>query len=281
MKRQIIRIDENKCTGCGLCVSSCAEGAIQIVDGKARLVSERWCDGLGACLGHCPEGAITIEERAAEPYDERQVLERLIAGGPQVIAAHLHHLLEHGQAAYYQQAIAALRERGIAVPAEQAPAHGHGGCPGARMIDRRHQEKKVHDVPANKAAQPATSALRQWPVQLRLLRPDATFFDQADLLVATDCVPFAMPDFHRALLDGKVVIVFCPKLDRDVEEYVAKLATIFRIHRIRSITIARMEVPCCGGVGRVVAAAQAAAGTTIPVNEVVITLEGALHARTV
>lgn len=271
MKRQIIKIDEAKCTGCGLCVPNCAEGAIQIIDGKARLVSELLCDGLGACLGHCPEGAITIEEREAEPYDEQRVMESVIKGGPRVIAAHLKHLQDHQQTVYYAEAVQFLRERGLPVPAAE-PTQRHAGCPGLRMVDRT-----ITTATVSPSAQPMASALRQWPVQLRLLQPHAPFFNDADLLIAADCVPFAMADFHAQLLAGRVLVVFCPKLDGNLEEYVEKLAVIFRTHTIRSITIAHMEVPCCGGVGRVVAAAQYAAGTQIPVKDITITLQGEQH----
>jgi len=271
MKRQIIKIDEDKCTGCGLCVPNCAEGAIQIIDGKARLISDLLCDGLGACLGHCPEGAISIEEREAEPYDERRVMDGIIKGGPAVIAAHLQHVRGHGQTAYYDEALRVLKERGIAVPQPAAPAAEHTGCPGMRMLDRT----RAAAPPAPPAPAGSTpSALRQWPVQLRLLQPQASFFANADLLVAADCVPFAMADFHSRLLQGKVLIVFCPKLDAHLEQYVEKLAAIFRAHTIRSVTVAHMEVPCCSGVGRVVKAALQQAGVQMPVTDITITLQG-------
>ncbi len=274
MKRQIIKIDEDKCNGCGLCVPNCAEGAIQIIDGKARLISDLLCDGLGACLGHCPEGAIAIEEREAEPYDERRVMDGIIKGGPAVIAAHLQHLREHGQTVFHDEAVQVLKERGIAVPQPAAPAAGHTGCPGMRMVDRT-RKAAAPAAPAPAGSTP--SALRQWPVQLRLLQPQAPFFSNADLLIAADCVPFALADFHAQLLQGKVLIVFCPKLDSDLEEYVEKLAAIFRAHTIRSITIAHMEVPCCSGVGRVVASALQQAGAQIPVTDITITLQGERH----
>ncbi len=181
MKRNIIEIDEEKCDGCGLCVAGCHEGALQIVNGKAKLVSDNICDGLGACLGDCPRGALKIVEREAAPFE--------------------------------------------APPAPALPTE-----------------------------------LRQWPTQLALLRTDAPFFRNADLLIVADCVPFACGDFHARLLKGKIIVQFCPKLDARAEEYVEKLAEILRRNSIRSITIARMEVPCCGGTVRIVEEAIQRAG---------------------
>lgn len=271
MKRNIIVIDENKCNGCGLCVPNCPEGAIQIIDGKARLVSDLCCDGLGACLGHCPEGAIMIEEREAVPYDERIVMENIIKAGPATIKAHLAHLREHGQNEYLAQAEAVLKARGIALPASD-PAIGQGGCPGMRMAQR-----KPVAASSSASAAPHASQLQQWPVQLRLLNPDAPYFKSADLLVCADCVPFAMANFHGQLLKGKALVVFCPKLDSDLEEYVEKLAAIFKKQAIASVTVAHMEVPCCFGVGRIVSEAMKRAAVTIPVKDITITLEGEIN----
>jgi Pyruvate/2-oxoacid:ferredoxin oxidoreductase delta subunit len=273
MKRNIITIDEAKCTGCGLCVPNCPEGAIQIIDGKARLVSDLACDGLGACLGHCPEDAITIEEREAAPYDECVVMDTIIKGGPAVIAAHLAHLKDHGQATYVQQAEAVLRERGIALPTA-APAAGHAGCPGMRML---HQPRSPRPAAPPAPGAPPESELRQWPVQLALVSPDAPYFKEADLLVCADCAPFTLADFHTRLLRGRTLVVFCPKLDSTLDEYVEKLAAIFKTQSIKSVTVAHMEVPCCSGVGRVVRDAQQRAGTSIPVTDITITLGGEVH----
>jgi NAD-dependent dihydropyrimidine dehydrogenase PreA subunit len=270
MKRTIIHIDEATCTGCGLCVPNCPEGAIQVIDGKARLVSDALCDGLGACIGECPEGAIAVEEREAAAYDEREAIARVAKAGPAVIAAHLAHLRSHGQQQWHDEALTWLAEQGIPVPAAaDAPRHA-GGCPGMQVIDRT---RDTDAMPAA-AASDAPSALRQWPVQLKLLNPAAPFFDQAELLVAADCAPFAYANFHSELLRGKVVIMLCPKLDDGQEEYIEKLAAIFTTHSIRSITVAHMEVPCCGGVARLVDAAQQRAGTAIPVQDVTITISG-------
>ena len=270
MKRTIIHIDEAKCTGCGLCVPNCPEGAIQVIEGKARLVSDALCDGLGACIGECPEGAITVEEREAAAYDEREAIERVSKGGPAVIAAHLAHLKAHGQQQWYDEAVVWLGAHGIPVPAESAAPRHQGGCPGMRMVDRTRDTDAVPEATTLETP----SALRQWPVQLKLLNPAAPFFADAELLVAADCAPFAYANFHSMLLRGKVVIMLCPKLDDGQEEYIEKLAAIFTGHAIRSITVAHMEVPCCSGVARLVDTAQQRAGTQIPVRDVTITISG-------
>jgi Pyruvate/2-oxoacid:ferredoxin oxidoreductase delta subunit len=277
MKRKVITLDAAACNGCGLCIPNCPEGAIQMIDGKARLISDLFCDGLGACLGTCPQGAITIEEREAAPYDEAAVMANVVKGGPNVINAHLTHLRAHGQTEFHAQAVAYLRAHNLPVPPDAAPAQAGapGGCPGMRMRDRTKAAPAA--APADPAAAAPASELRQWPIQLHLLNPAAPFFAKAHLLVAADCVPFAFANFHHALLRGKTLIMLCPKLDHNQEEYVAKLAAIFSTQEIQSITIAHMEVPCCFGVRRLVDAAQQQAGTTIPVHDVTITLEGAIR----
>lgn len=268
MKRQIITIDEDTCNGCGQCITGCPEGALQLIDGKARLVGDLYCDGLGACIGTCPEGAITVIEREAEPYDERRVMEGIILQGDSVIAAHLAHLKEHGEIGYYNEAAAFLRERGMTVP-EQRHAAMECGCPGsmARTVTVKERSK---EGPAGEIG----SELRQWPVQLALLNPAALYFDDADLLVAADCTAFSFGEFHRTLLRGKILVVFCPKLDQSMDRYVEKLAAIFSGHRIRSITTVRMEVPCCGGVNMIVRKAMEQAGIALPVEELVIGMDG-------
>jgi len=302
MKRKIISIDEQKCTGCGQCIPDCPEGALQMIDGKARLVSDLFCDGLGACIGTCPEGAITVVEREAVPYDEKIVMENIAKQGPAVIRAHLEHLAGHGQTAFYNEAIEYLIENGIPIPDHKAPEHrtvpvppgrahpmagrtGEGvchagphetnpfaGCPGsaARSIPR----EGSRPGPRQPAGGTTGSELRQWPVQLALLNPAAPYFDNADLLISADCVPFAYPGFHAEFLKGRILIIFCPKLDSDIEGYIEKLAAIFTQHTIKSITILHMEVPCCGGVRHVVDQALTKAGAKIPLEEKTITIEG-------
>jgi NAD-dependent dihydropyrimidine dehydrogenase PreA subunit len=272
MKRTIINIDEEKCTGCGLCVPNCPEGAIQVIDGKARLVSDALCDGLGACIGECPEGAITVEEREAAAYDEAEAIARVSKAGSAVISAHLAHLQSHGQQQWYDEAVVWLRAHNIPVPATAAAKPPAGGCPGLQMVDRT---RDTDAVPLQELRE-EPSALRQWPIQLKLLNPAAPYFNNAELLVAADCVPFAYANFHSKLLQGKTVIMLCPKLDDGQKEYVDKLAAIFSAHDIRGITVAHMEVPCCSGVARLVEEAQQRAGTQIPVQDVTITISGAI-----
>ncbi|MDK2988865.1 MAG: hypothetical protein PWR16_394 [Methanoculleus sp.] len=276
MKRKIIDIDQEKCTGCGLCIPDCPEGALQIIDGKARLVSDLFCDGLGACIGTCPEGAICVIEREAGPYDEKAVMATIAPQGEAVIKAHLEHLIGHGEVDLYRQAIEYLTANAIPVPRHDT-AGGHAGvaesvpagCPGSasRSLPRGNAGER------ERAAR-TESELRQWPVQLKLLNAAASYFDDADHLISGDCVPFAYADFHRDFLRDRIVIMFCPKLDTDVEGYVTKLAEIFSQHAIRSITVLHMEVPCCSGVRYVVNQALKRSENEIPVKEHTILISG-------
>ena len=246
--RKIIEIDEDKCNGCGLCIPNCREGALRIVGGKANLVSDRHCDGLGACLGVCPQGAIRIVERPAEAFDERAA-----AGQKEIHSS------------------------GDGVAAGHCPLTG--GCPSARAIDltRRLQEKRAC-AGAGKKTESVVSELRNWPVQLALVPADAPYLQDADVLLAADCAGFSYPVFHQDLLSGKVLLVACPKLDQ-ADLYAAKLARMFQQNRIRSLTIARMEVPCCGGLSMIVEEALARAGKEIPVEEIIVTIEGAIKEK--
>jgi Fe-S-cluster-containing hydrogenase component 2 len=234
--RKIVRIDEENCDGCGVCVPACVEGALQIVDGKARLVSETYCDGLGACLGECPMGAITIEEREAEGFDEE---------------ATKHHL--------------------------EASVHDHDedrlpcGCPSATVT--QFDERDAMSSAGEPADQP--SMLGHWPVQLTLVPPTAPFLKDADLLLVADCVPFAYGGFHQRFLANRAVLVACPKLD-DYQAHQRKLADILRQSRVRSLTVLRMEVPCCFGLTRMAQEAIALSGKDIPLGEVIIGVKGDL-----
>jgi NAD-dependent dihydropyrimidine dehydrogenase PreA subunit len=242
--RDLVRIDEELCDGCGECVPSCAEGAIAIVDGKARLIDEALCDGLGACLGHCPQGAITVIQADAKPFDEALV--HAAAPAPPVPA----------------------------LTFAAAPGHGPatGGCPGSRM-----QEFAAPGPSADGAPRP--SALRHWPVQLHLISPAAPAYRGADVLLAADCVAFAVGDFHRAHLAGRTLAIACPKLDVQQEIYRAKLAALIDGAAIRSLTVAIMEVPCCGGLVRLAQAAAARAGRPVPLRVVVVGVQGQVLAE--
>lgn len=243
-KRKIIEIDEERCTGCGQCVPSCAEGAIQIIDGKARLVSETYCDGLGACLGECPEGALRMAERESDGFD------------PDAVEEHL------------KQKSKAEKPELQTLPC---------GCPSAVV----QSFKSCEDASLPTAFVNETevrSALTHWPVQIRLVPPNAPFLEDADLLVAADCTPLAYPHFHRDLLPNKVVMVGCPKFD-DVEEYVRKFTQIFEQNRINSVTVVDMEVPCCSKLPMIVKKALSDAKKKIPFEEIVITRRGEKMAR--
>lgn len=382
MKRQIIQIDPDKCNGCGACIPNCPEGAIQLIDGKARLISDLFCDGLGACLGHCPVGAIIITQRSAEPYDEKQVMVNIVSQGTNVIIAHLKHLYSHHECGYMQQAIKFLQEHNIPIPdgpwnAQKEQDHDECDChdtsdednecdchdtsdehdecdchdtsnehnecdchtmshehsmqehhgheyehynkptqqdnkltqqadPDHNQIEHGHgmQEHHGHEhehygkhsqnsaehhghfcpsakpivfssLPSNVSAvntEKIPSQLRQWPVQLHLISPNATYFQNQDLLVTADCVAYALGDFHREYLAGKSLVVACPKLDEGQEEYLEKLVMLMT--KVRSITIMIMEVPCCRGLFNLVMVAQEQSGKNIPIRCIVVGLQG-------
>lgn len=252
--RKIIKIEEDKCNGCGLCVPNCAEGAIQIIDGKAKLVKDSYCDGLGACLGHCPQDALHIIEREADEFDEEEAMNfvnSLNKTAQKPAHNHMHH-------------------------------HGGGGCPGSRMMTFGSQdnknETKASVVNSGDIEIKIKPQLRQWPVQLSLVPVNAPYFDNADLLVTADCVPFAYANYHIDLLKGKAVVIGCPKLD-DIEFYVDKLAGIIENNSIKSITVAHMEVPCCSGIVRAVDLALQRSGKAIPVTKVKIGINGEAEYR--
>jgi ferredoxin len=276
MKRKIITIDEAKCNGCGLCLPECPEGAIQLIDGKARLISDLFCDGLGACLGHCPQEAITIGEREAESYDEKKVMENIIKGGENVINAHLAHLREHNQTEYLTEAVRFLKEKGMEVPEEARMPAEHaahsGGCPGSKMLDFRDERTQTCDG----SGVATESELSHWPGQLQLLNPHAPYFQNADLVIAADCVPFTYADFHRRFLRGKTLIVLCPKLDRVDDLYIEKMTEIFKHNDIRSITLVHMEVPCCFGLNNLVEEALKRSGKNIIIKDYTISIRGGI-----
>lgn len=269
VKRKIIKIDEEKCTGCGACIPNCPEGALRVIDGKARLLSDLFCDGLGACIGRCPEDAITIEERGAEPYDEKKVMENIVKQGPDVVKAHLLHLKEHGEKGYLQQAVKFLKDKNIAVPNMAGGEHRLSGCPGSRVMDFRRKKKPVSENGGRRHE----SELRQWPVQLMLVPPHAPYLNNADLVISADCVPFAYANFHEDFLKSRILLVGCPKLD-DTQIYRDKLTEVFRDNEVRSVTYVHMEVPCCFGLLPVIEEAITSSGKDIPFEEVTISIGG-------
>ena len=278
MKRNIIRIDEEKCNGCGLCIPNCQEGALQVIDGKARLVSDLFCDGLGACIGHCPEDAITIEEREAEPYNEVLVMETLSKKGRNTILAHLEHLRDHNEQGFLNEAISYIKKNNIDMSETEINTQ-HGvpqGCPGAVARDFRIDTKQVEDaVKENTTEQVNTpSELRQWPVQLHLLNPQASYFKNADVILAADCAAFAMGNFHARYLRGKSLAIACPKLDTNKESYLQKLTSMIAETKINSLQVVIMEVPCCGGLLQMAKTARENAGRNIPIKQSVISVQG-------
>jgi len=264
MLREIVTIDEELCDGCGRCVPACAEGALRIVNGKARLVADRLCDGMGACLGHCPKGAIKIEYREADAFDEAAVA----AAMP--------------YPAHRREVDSGPGDRSPAMPpvcgndlAQQA-----GGCPGSRlrMLEAAPAAPGSGCGGAALSAEAPASALRHWPVQLRLLPATAPVLRGCRLLVSADCVPFAYAGFHGDLLAGRAVVIACPKLD-DTRGYVEKLAQMIQVNQPRDITVAHMEVPCCNGILMAVLEARALSESDVPVHDVVISVDGRVLRR--
>ena len=237
MKRNIVSIDEEKCDGCGLCVTACAEGAIRIIDGKAKLVSDTYCDGLGACLGECPQGAITIEEREADEFDPKAVEEHLAKQNPEKTTSK-----------------------------EKLPC----GCPGSSVRTLKPAER---DSTATTEERHSFSTLSNWPVQIKLVPVQGPYFEGKKLLIAADCVPFSFADFHERFLRGKTLLVGCPKLD-DAQFYLDKLSQIFAINDIKDIEVLYMEVPCCFGMVKIVEKALEKIDKSIPVEYTKISIGG-------
>lgn len=226
--RNIIHIDEEKCNGCGNCVVDCAEAALQIVNGKAKLVKELYCDGLGACMGGCPTGALTVVRREADPFDEAAT------------EKHIH-----------------------ATKTKEEPC----SCPGTRAVDFTENKAGQHGISET------TPELTNWPIQLKLVAIAAPYFNDADLLMAADCAAFSTVNFHGRFIKGKKVVIACPKLD-DSQFYFEKLTEMFKQNSIKSVSVVRMEVPCCGGLAYIVKQAIQKSGKDIPYSEVVIGIKG-------
>jgi len=294
MLREVVKIDEELCDGCEQCIPNCHEGALQMIDGKARLISDLMCDGLGACLGHCPQGAITIEKREAEPYDETKVMEVMVDKGANTVVAHLLHLKEHNEMEFLKEGVQYLKEHedelNFNVKEVMSRVH-HAkmeeeqlgcGCPGseARSFEPKTVAAATGSVAAGslKLDQPhiggQQSELRQWPVQMHLINPMASYFQQADLVLAADCVAFSLGDFHSNWLKGKSLAIACPKLDSGLETYVSKIKSLIDDAKINTLTVMMMQVPCCGGLLQMVKAATGHAERKVPVKSVIVGVEG-------
>jgi len=304
MKRDILKIDEELCNGCGQCVPNCHEGALQVIDEKVRLVSELMCDGLGACIGHCPEGAITIEKREAEPYNEIKVMEQMTGKGKNTVIAHLRHLKDHGETGFLREGVMYLREHraelsfdpdevftAVHNDVQAAVKNGTVSHPGSEVHVHADSQSHSHAVsgtcPGSKAmviertgdnlqnsCSDQLSELRQWPVQMHLVNPNAPYFRDSDLLLAADCVAFSMGNFHGKYLKGKSLAIACPKLDHGTEIYVEKLTAMIDAAKINTITVMMMEVPCCGGLLQMVKSALSKAARKVPVKQMIVGISG-------
>ena len=270
-KRKIIKIDEDKCTGCGKCIPNCPEGALQMIDGKARLVSDLFCDGLGACIGSCPYGAITIEEREAEKYDEKRVMENIVKQGKNTIIAHLEHLKSHGEMNYLKEAIEFLKDKGVEIPDEFKGAESKGdvpcSCPGMQTMEFSKEEEA-------EASGPQPSQLRQWPIQLHLVSPLAPYFQEKDVVLSADCIAYSLGEFHSKYLKGKSLAIACPKLDGEKERYIEKIKFLIDDAKINTLTVMIMEVPCCSGLLMLVKEALAQAKRKVPLKLIVVGIKG-------
>lgn len=294
MIREVVKIDEDLCDGCGQCIPTCHEGALQMIDGKARLISDLMCDGLGACLGHCPQGAIEIEKREAEPYNETKVMEIMAEKGENTVVAHLQHLKEHNEMEFLKEGVAYLKahEDTLDFSVQEVLSRVHRakveeeqlacGCAGseARSFAPR-SAVLAGNAPAAATITMAggmlaeqASELRQWPVQMHLINPAASYFQESDLVLAADCVAFSLGNFHSKWLKGKSLAIACPKLDSGLEEYVSKIRALMDEARINTLTVMMMQVPCCGGLLQMVKMAADQARRKVPVKSVIVGVEG-------
>ena len=283
MERDVIKIDEDLCNGCSQCIPACHEGALQIIDGKVRLISDLMCDGLGACLGACPQGAMEIERREAEPYNETTVMEIMVPKGINTVVAHIKHLMDHNEDDFVKEAMDFLENNQDSYDFEldkvkaminkkPVPTFtmGGGGCPGS-------QSKTINRPTGFSMAESngdTTSQLQQWPVQMHLINPAAGFFQSADMVLAADCVPFAMGDFHSKFLKNKVLGIACPKLDDGQGTYLKKLITLIDDSKINSLTVVIMQVPCCSGLMGIAQQAVEMASRKVPLKRAIISIEG-------
>jgi NAD-dependent dihydropyrimidine dehydrogenase PreA subunit len=283
MIREIVNIDEELCTGCGDCVPACHEGALQIIDDKARLVSDLMCDGLGACLGHCPEGAITIEKREAEPYDEEKVMEIMVSKGANTVTAHMIHLKEHDETIFLKQAVRYLKENAETINFDieaiilkvhnldkQDNHHTGGGCPGSQT---KSFEPKSVVLDSNQSAL-GQSELKHWPVQMHLINPRANYFHNADVIIAADCVAYALGNFHQKYLKNRRLAIACPKLDQGQDIYKEKIISLIDDSQVNTLNVMIMQVPCCGGLLQMTKVAASHARRKVPVKLTVVGIEG-------
>jgi len=293
MIREMVKIDEELCDGCGNCIPNCHEGALQMIDGKARLISDLMCDGLGACLGHCPQDAITIEKREAEPYNETKVMEIMVTKGENTVVAHLQHLKEHNEMEFLQEGVQYLKdhEEEIEFNIHEVMSKVHHakveeeqlacGCAGseARSFNPQSAAGQAAPLAAGAfsipgAAVEQASELRQWPVQMHLINPGASYFQQSDLVLAADCVAFSLGNFHSNWLKGKSLAIACPKLDSGMDTYVSKITALIDDAKINTLTVMMMQVPCCGGLLQMVKIASSQAQRKVPVKTVIVGVEG-------
>ncbi|WP_432735477.1 4Fe-4S binding protein [Maridesulfovibrio sp. FT414] len=262
VRRKLIQIDEELCNGCGQCVPGCEEGALQIIDGKARLVAERYCDGLGACLGECPTGALKVVEVEADDFDPDAVKELLTEQG-RAVPNHM------------------PSPESLRLDAPKAKPKGGCGCAGSRIeaFAPAASPCQQANVPTGMAAESGPSYLTHWPIQIRLVPADAPFLKGADLLLTADCVAVSLPGYHQNYLPGKKVLMGCPKFD-DVELYVQRLTEMFSVSGIKSVSVMEMEVPCCSNFSRIVATALRNANADIPAEKIVVKRTGEIKAKT-
>jgi len=291
MVREVVKIDEDLCDGCGICVPGCHEGALQIIDGKARLISDLMCDGLGACIGYCPQGAISIGKREAEEYNETKVMETMVSKGKNTVIAHLKHLKDHNETGFLREAVSFMKSHEGELPFSftevVSEVHNYqsgcsgGGCPGSseQQITRKHV---VVNEGLTMAAASITDnsddagELRQWPVQLHLINPQSAFYRNADVLIAADCTAYAIGNFHQRFLRGKSLAIACPKLDSNLDTYLDKITAMIDHAMINTITVLIMQVPCCSGLLRIVRQAASAAQRKVPVKAIVVSMEGSI-----